>query len=222
MNTPNNTLTKICSNCGQRKPLSAFLQLAGGLHGYSNICSACRKTAPAAPKDEDNTRSTTGAKIDAKLKVKDALDKRESFKQEQEEYFEGREKREEKRINQIEKVGQVTEGEKKHRSFLDKRSFLSSPKKSSAPAAPFGGEKQKAEAGRIDFTESTADSSRVEGEAKKVQSPIYSALKDWLPGSRLLSATERALRQKNNEAKASGPADSVTDYVHKNTGPKSR
>ena len=125
MNKPDITLTKICSNCGQRKPLSAFMQQVGS-HSYGNICSACRKTVlENPPKDtEESTRSTTGLKIDAKTKVKDAADKREALKQIEESYIDEREKQEEKQFERVQKVGHVADSEKTSQKFSGK-AFIS-------------------------------------------------------------------------------------------------
>lgn len=126
--TPPN-LTKSCTNCGQQKPLSAFLEMSG-THGtaYGNVCSSCRKTAMEAAERrkkteaEGSTTSETGHKIDSKTKVHDAIDKREKFHQIEEDYHKERELKKEATEEVIEKKQLTAQKEKKHRhEFLDKR-----------------------------------------------------------------------------------------------------
>lgn len=227
MNKPESLLTKICSNCGQRKPLSAFLQLAGS-HGYGNICSSCRKTV-LTTKDEEGTKSTSGAKIDAKLKVQDAIDKREVRKQIEDEYFDERDKKEERHLEKREKIGTIADKEKKHRhDFLGKQSFLSPTKAPPGPAAP-GTEEQKTKEGKLDFATGPVESTRVAGLIKTTQSPIFQAFKSWLGNAPIVSAAEKAANtakkatnQEKKEPKAPAPADPASEYVSRNTGPKSR
>ena len=140
--TPPN-LTKTCMNCGQQKPLSAFLEMSG-THGtaYGNVCSSCRKTAMEAmerrkkTEAEGSTTSETGHKIDSKTKVHDAIDKREKSHQVEEDYHKERDLKEEADEKGIEKKQLTAQKEKKHRhEFLDKRSEKPIDKKAEAVIA---------------------------------------------------------------------------------------
>src|SRR5687768_6217023 len=87
MENSNLSLTKICQSCGEKKPLTAFLQLTDAKSTtYGNICAACRKTDIERKKaqEKENTTSTTGVKIDSKTKVQSEIDKRELRKQTEE------------------------------------------------------------------------------------------------------------------------------------------
>lgn len=223
MNKPDATLTKICSSCGQRKPLSAFLQLAGA-HGYGNICSACRKTALENPvKDqEDSTRSTTGEKLDLKLLQQRTTDEREAFKETEDEYFDEREKKEIKKVERKEKIIHAADKAKKHRGMFDKPpSQDSSAKNAAAPV--FGGEAHKAAAGKIDLATGPVESTRVAGMVK-TQSAIYQSFKTWLGSAAPIVGAAGAAKQKQAGKPAPGaPApDAVSEFVHRNSGPKSR
>jgi hypothetical protein len=225
MNKPNSTLTKICSSCGQRKPLSAFLHLTAGSHGYGNICSTCRKTALQNPvvEKEESTRSTTGVKIDAKSKVQDAVDKREARKQVEEDYFEQRDKLEEKNIQRSQKIDFTADNEKKHRNFLDRGSFLDRKKTpaTQTTAAPLpGSEEQKARENKIDLAAGPVDIMRVAGQVK-TQSAVFQSFKTWLGNAPIVSAAERAAKQKNDPKNKTTP-DPASEFIHKNSGPKSR
>jgi len=220
------SLTKICNSCGQQRPLSAFLQLTGPQGTtYGNTCAPCRKAnleKPQSPKEpEEKTSSTTGVKIDSKTKVKGEIDKRAQRKQIEDQYFKDREKQSEKQTQQTQKIQHVAQGEKKHRSFLEKRSFLDSAKKpaSTNPHHVFGGEEQKAKAGKLDFATGPVDHTRVAGQIK-LTSPIYQAFKSWLGNAPIVSAAEKAAQQNNNTPNAE--SDALNDYVNKTLGPNSR
>lgn len=229
MSSTHISLTKTCASCGEQKPLSAFLQLTGTQGtAYGNICATCRKTQmdkKSGHKDTDEvTTRTTGVKIDSKTKVKDDIDKLEFRKQVELEYFDEREKSEEKQIKAIEKSHHVAHEEKKHRtSYLEKRTFLDSTKKtSSSGAAPvFGGEEQKANAGKLDFATGPVEHTRVAGQIKLTQSPIYQAFKNWLGNAPIVSAAERASKQKGKpDSKAS--ADPLNEHISNKYNPRNR
>lgn len=216
MNKPAD-LTKTCTICGQRKPLSAFLQIID-THEYGSVCASCRKAGlDQIPKEpEDSTRSTTGAKIDAKLKVKEAADNREIRKQVEEDYFEERENQDEKQVLHKEKVGSIAKDAKKHRSeFLEKRSFLNTQKPSTSSQPVFGGEAHKAAAGELNF-KGPVDITRVAGTIKTTSSTFRTFL-TRLGNAPIASALEKAVKQKNQN-KAATP-DPVSEYLHKNRGP---
>lgn len=125
---PQLNLTKTCVNCGQQKPLTAFLEMSVTQGtAYGNVCSSCRKTALEAmerrkkTEAEGSTTSETGHKIDSKTKIHDAIGKREKSQQDEEDYHKERDL-EEKIIETVVEKKQLTEQkEKKHRKdFLDK------------------------------------------------------------------------------------------------------
>lgn len=133
-------LTKICANCGQQKPLTAFLEMSGTQGtSYGNICSACRKTALEAQEKrrkteaEGSTTSETGHKIDTKTKVHHEIDKREQHHRIEEKYHEERKLDAEVTEGKIEQKLQIEKGEKKHReSFLQKPVLKPADKKETA------------------------------------------------------------------------------------------
>ncbi|VVC75127.1 hypothetical protein AQUSIP_04030 [Aquicella siphonis] len=223
------SLTKTCASCGEQKPLSEFLQLAGAQGTtYGNICASCRKTQmekDAGHKDTDEvTTRTTGVKIDSKAKVKGDIDKLEFRKQMETEYFDEREKTEEKEIKQTQKTQHTAREEKKHREgFLEKRSFLDSSKKpAGTSAAPvFGGEEQKAQAGKLDFATGPVEHTRVTGQIKLTQSPIYQAFKNWLGNAPIVSAAERAAKQKTNPGEKAH-SDPLIEHMNNKYNPRNR
>jgi len=230
MGKSNISLTKTCNSCGQQKPLSAFLELSGPQGTtYGNICASCRKanieniSQPKEP--EDSTRSTTGIKIDAKAKVQGEKDKRELRKQIEEQYHDEREKLDEKQFLKEQKIQHVTQDEKKHRKeFLEKRSFLDSTKKSDTNANPiFGGEEQKAEAGKIDLTKDTGNLTRM-GATTKTQNPIFRSFQNWLGNTPIVNAAKKTAAQKNNHKNSAlkNAMEPLNEEVEKNFKPRSK
>lgn len=144
-------MTKTCVNCGQQKPLSAFLEMSGTQGtAYGSVCSACRKTALEAVErrkktdSEGSTTSETGHKIDSKSKIHGEIDRREQRERIDEDYHEER-KLDEVSADEKQEIKQQAEvGQKKHREeFLKKRTVLSGDKK--AGAAPGFLQKQQVE-----------------------------------------------------------------------------
>lgn len=87
--------TKICTSCGQRKPLSAFLQLnKAGTVTHGQICASCRKTlaenANRTQKTDDSGTQETGHKIDTKARMQAERDKRQQQTTLEENYHENR------------------------------------------------------------------------------------------------------------------------------------
>jgi hypothetical protein len=130
-------LTKTCLNCGQQKPLTAFLEMSVS-HGtaYGNVCATCRKTAMEAAERrkkteaEGSTTSETGHKIDSKSKIHHDIDNREHQHRTEETYHEERKLDEEISEEKIERKEQHTKTEKKHREdFLRKRAAAPATKK---------------------------------------------------------------------------------------------
>lgn len=230
MSNSNASLTKTCISCGLQKPLSAFLQISGSQGAtYGNTCSSCRKTnieKVETPKEpEESTTSTTGVKIDSKTKVKAEFDKREYRKQVEEDYFEERDKKDEKLTHRVQKNENISQDEKKHRkSFLEKRPFLDGSKKPNPgnPSQVFGGETQQASAGKLDFATGPVEYTRVAGLVKMTQSPVFQAFKSWIGNAPIVSAAEKAAQQKNkNKAAPHSPEkEPLNEYLNKRHGPK--
>lgn len=191
---------KTCSSCGQLKPLSAFLQLAGTVGTtYGNICSTCRKEKAKTKEPDEFTTSTTGNKIDAKMRLKDVVDKREQHKQVEEEYFEEREK-EEKETKRFEKIDVVRKEEKQReiRSFLDR-----TKKTQSRPATPekvFGGEDHRIKEEKLDFSTGPFEDTRVAGKVKYTQSAVWSAFKAANRNAPIVSQQEKIQRNQKESA----------------------
>lgn len=134
------SITKACINCGQEKPLSAFLEMSGSEGStYGSICSSCRKTALEDAERrkktdaEGSTTSESGHRIDTKAKVHGAIDKREQHQRTDEQYHEERKIDEEIGDKQDDMKNRAESGQKKHREeFLKKRTFLSGTTKTTA------------------------------------------------------------------------------------------
>lgn len=222
MNPVNQSLTKVCANCGQQKPLSAFLQLSGNEGTiYSNICATCRKTLLTNPKEqekEDSTKSTIGNKIDAKTKVQAEIDKRSLRKEMEESNQEEKHKKEKIFFKQQEKNDNIAEEEKSHRkNYLEKSSFLQT-KKTSVPdnQSVHGGEKQSAKERRMDFIAPFRDTEIV-GKLKYTQNPIFKQFKQWMGGTAAISSHEvKEKNKKENPEKKETPAE----FVRKTWGKK--
>lgn len=230
MTNPHKPITKTCSSCGEQKPLSAFLQLSGtGGSSYGNICASCRKTALENANrhtDADEvTTSTTGVKIDSKTKVKGEVDKREWLKQLKEQDLEEREKKDQLTQKITQKTQTIAKDEKKHReSYIEKRPFLDNKKKPALQShTVFGGEEQKAAAGKLDFATGPVEVTRVAGLVKTTQSPIFQAFKNWLGNAApIVSAAERAASQKNKAPAEKKGTNPLTEFAEKTLGPKTR
>lgn len=134
------TLSKICTNCGQQKPLSAFLEMTEA-HGtvYGSICSACRKTALLLEENrrktdaEGSTTTESGHKIDAKTKLHSDIDKRELVEKTEKEYHAERDINETLTIEQLEKKSEQEHLQRKFReNFLKRNSFITNDVKKPA------------------------------------------------------------------------------------------
>lgn len=222
MNKTNNALTKTCNSCGEIKPLSAFLQLSG-TEGttYSNICSSCRKTEieKAKQKEKDDLSTTSiGHKIDAKVRVKDVFDKRKLHQETQEEYFEERDKVEEKETRKEKFFETVRKDEKEKREF---RSFLDNSKKTTTRPVErvFGGEEHRAAEGKIDLAGGPFQDTHIAGKLKYTQSSVFSEFKKRVLGGAapINSAEERVKNTQANQADKNKKA--VTDFVKENLEP---
>lgn len=124
-------LLKICSICGQQKPLSAFLQLAGTRGGsYGNVCATCRSAGldkPIAKEVEDHSQTTSGLEIDAKTVLQRKKDLQIEHNEIEENYHEERDLKEEKQSRLIEQTLIRSKAEEKGRDRI-KKSFLDEKK----------------------------------------------------------------------------------------------
>ena len=127
MNTNASSFTKVCSSCGLKKPLSAFLELTGERHAgsYGNVCGTCRKThleKNRLKEADSGSRTETGHKIDSKAKIAIDIDNKEAAHRTEEEYYDEREEHEILDTQELEKKSHKEKGERKHReTFLDVR-----------------------------------------------------------------------------------------------------
>lgn len=216
------SLTKICSSCGQRKPISAFLQLAGPLGStYGNICSSCRKSAgenEQIKEKEEGTTSTTGFKIDSKSKTHEDIDKKLLYKQTEDLYHKDRDKKAERQLTQEQKIETIAKNEKAHRqAFLKKGTFLDSTKKPQEVQPAFGSEQQTAKENKIDLTGPMLDTQIVK---EKYKGSVFKQFKSWLGTSApIVRAAEQASKA---GTKAHEPVEKLSDYVNKTWGPGSK
>jgi hypothetical protein len=125
--------TKICTSCGQRKPLSAFLQMnKAGTASHGQICANCRKTLAEnakRPQGEDAGTQETGHKIDTKARMKAENDKRQLVTEVHENYHENRDinATDAKFSEQKQAIKQETE-KKIRTSMFGRQGFLSEKK----------------------------------------------------------------------------------------------
>ena len=155
-------LTKICSNCGLAKPLSAFLKMGSGKESlaYGNVCAACRRIVSPKqnkPNEQDSsTTSTTGVRISTKERVKEEFDKKQKHHETETRYYEERDEKEIKALQQEAAKTLNARAEKRHReTFLKKSSFLDQAKQAKHEATQaeklFGSQEQISEESRINL-----------------------------------------------------------------------
>lgn len=240
----NPKLIKICSSCGEKKPLSAFLQLTT-TEGttYGNICTDCRKSGldKSKKEQEESTRGDTGFKIDTKARVAGEIDKKKAKQQTEELYHEEREKKEETSTQKKEQTKHIAAREKEHRSW--KNAFISTAIKSknqmdvSPPDVT-----QKAEQATIQQTREEAVKTQAVKEEQQLKT-IDTSLGSFLPSQTgfqqkyqsiawqqfktLLGASAPINRvldaaAKKNETTKENKKESLTDYIEKTWGPSSR
>lgn len=131
---------RTCIICGQKKPLTAFLELVGIKgHAYSDICATCRGAAADRKKSgkidiTDQGSSTSGRlQIDNKAKVHLEHEKQEQLKQTANTDHEQKIKKETVEIKKNTELEQHVLGEKKHReSYLEHKSSDTQTKEATA------------------------------------------------------------------------------------------
>lgn len=123
-------LKRVCSSCGEPKPLSAFLHLTGTQGTtYGNICSDCRRMVrpkKASTEAEDRSTTTSGVRIGGKEKVVIHAD-RQRHRQGLQDLYKAEVKKRELLKNEKETLAErKLKDEKKHRYFMEtkKRDFL--------------------------------------------------------------------------------------------------
>lgn len=210
-------ILKTCSNCGLEKPLSAFMQISGDEGTvYTNICSDCRQSMPDEVIDntdlEGDTRVETRNTIDAKSKIVADKDKMNLKKEIDENYFDEREKNEERQIEKIEKKENYLKNEKEHRdTYIKKSSFLDSSKRAPLDSEKvYGSAAQRNEAERFNFNAPFEDTRTPQ---LKHSGVIYQQFKSWLGKSApVVSGNPAATKEPPKERPLS--KDDVTDYIN--------
>ena len=217
MNTPPDTLMKTCASCGQRKPLSAFLQISGPEGStYTNICAACRKTTLASYKKREKdgtTTSDTSHTIDTKSKVKADTEKRDLSKQIEEEYFEDREENQQTAIKQIDITEKHIRSEKEHRETYLKKNIFQDNKNLVEPSKIHGGITETREAEAFNFNAPMEDTRMPK---IKHSGAIFQQFKSLLgKGAPIAKGTEPAAKQTPTQK-------DITEYIDNTWGPGSK
>ena len=153
MSKPNLSLTKTCSSCGQQKPLSAFLQLAGAKGSmYGNICASCRKTVATQGHKETDEGTTRKAdhRIGSEEKVHGDIKKKLDYQRVDELYREDRKVDAQKQSNQNKKVETTAKAERSYRESLWGKNNANTQAKPASAQPIFGSEQHKMEAGKTD------------------------------------------------------------------------
>lgn len=120
-------LTQKCTSCGQKKPLSAFIQLGKNREKtYSKICASCRGTTL-----EDGS-TTQGFSIDNKTQILDALEQKEHLEKVDLEKKQEQEKRDRLETEKKQKTETATILERNRRDSYYKQ-FFSTPRQETAP-----------------------------------------------------------------------------------------
>jgi hypothetical protein len=134
MEKSNRPLTKTCSSCGLKKPISAFLQLAGAQSAtYGNICASCRKAnldKPTHKETDEGTVRDADHRIGAEEKLHGDLGKKLEHQRIEDLYVKEQEKDEKQQLQQTQKDESMAADAKMHRkNYLEKRSFLNTTAK---------------------------------------------------------------------------------------------
>lgn len=251
------SLSKACSICGLEKPLSDFTQFLGAEgeeSTYGNVCASCRKAYTESQKKpkkdrEGTTTSTSGKQIDSKARVASEIEKSEERRSKDELYHE-EDIKEEKEEKDILKKEEISNYEKKQlEDFLEKRSFLSTPRKADkaeAIAAKQAEQTAKQTQG-VEQAEKQIETSKEEKQKTEVRLDVpfidtqiagklkYSGrFKDfvnWIGKESIIGkamGTEKRAQKKAGEVEASkkkpGTEETETpeEFIEKNWTPKSR
>lgn len=223
--------TKICTSCGQRKPLSAFLQLnKAGTVSHGQICASCRKTlaenANRLQKADDSGTQETGHKIDTKARMQAERDKRQHQTNVEETYHEGRDQTalDMKFSEQKQEATQQTE-KKLRNSLFGKQSALSQQKQTSSidPQEKIQTEQHIAKEERLktqhDFTMPYHDP-QVAGQLR-FQSTAFQEFRRRLgKESPLVRAAENAAKRANKDTDKNKPSETLEEHIEKTWKPK--
>lgn len=226
-------LTKICTSCGQRKPLSAFLQInKAGTVAHGQICASCRKTlaenAKHLQKGDDAGTQETGHKIDTKARMQAERDKRQHQTNLEENYHEGRDQTaiDTKFSEQKKEAKQQTE-KKLRDSLFAKQSFITQQKQTPNinPEDKAQTEQHIAKEERLktqhDFTMPYHDP-QVAGQLR-FQSAAFKEFRRRLgKESPLVRAAENAAKGSNKDADKNKPNETLEEHIEKTWGPKKR
>lgn len=229
----NDALNKTCSNCGQRKPLSAFLQLdKSGKMQYGTICASCRKTlnedALHRRKTEAEGSGTqeTGRTIDTKARMQAEHDKRVQFTEIEEDYHKERDLSDIDAQKQTDKKEIKTQTEKKHRDALFSQRHATTDKKPTAVTTPA----EKAQLEQHNLTEEQKKTQQdynapfidpqVAGQARFHSAMFQEYRKRLGRHSSLLQNMQKGNAQ---EKKSGGNKnETLAEHIEKNFGPGSR
>lgn len=226
-----NVPTKICSSCGQRKPLSAFLQMnASGTARHGQICATCRKTEAENAARRRKTEAEgggmheTGHKIDTKARMQGERDKREEQASVHEDYHQERKLDDiENKLTQ-EKSEQRLKTEKKHHdSFLNRRSFLNEKKQTPTTSTAEEIQQTNQEAAQEERKKTQHDFSvpyhdpQIAGQLR-FQSASFQAFRKRLgKDSPLVRAADQASKHASKETSAT-----LEEHIDHTFGPKSK
>lgn len=113
--------SRICSSCGQEKPIMAFLELSGDLgRTYGHICADCRQAglgekSSIEAEPGDKSGGTTRAQLDHKFRMQTEEERVAQIKHESELKEQERAKKEAEAKEKTAKEEHLEETEKKHR-----------------------------------------------------------------------------------------------------------
>jgi hypothetical protein len=137
MNKPDQ-LTRVCTSCGVKKPLAAFLQVSGSQGTtYGAICSDCRRTVmqpkkPTLKESEERSSSSSSLRIGSQQKIASEIEKRRQYKDLKESHQQDAKDRDQATEEKLERAEVKEKAEKDHRKFfidVKKQGFLSTAKK---------------------------------------------------------------------------------------------
>lgn len=127
MTTPMSKKLQTCSACGQKKPLSDFLEWTGTQEQrHGTICSTCRRIEPT-----ERSGGSARFQIDNKAKVQIEQDKKEEFKHTTELEHDEKTKKETKTLEKELSAGEREQLERKRRDeYLNRKTntFLTTKK----------------------------------------------------------------------------------------------
>ncbi len=126
--------TRACSVCGQKKPLVAFLMLAGGEgHTYGDICATCRGSGRTIEKPNEEPGDDSGdnsrLRLDSKAKLQIERDIKEKTLEHTNQDHKEKIKKE---TSEEEKTSEIEKREKEEKKFREKFQELKRAAKAAA------------------------------------------------------------------------------------------